>query len=141
MRGLAAFGVVLVVSLPCDGRDWNTITLDCKLSPASVLTFDKGQLTPEQLTPGKPDDMMLVTFTGFDEKSGRATMVGNSGSTPVLFFDVMGHMQIIEITESMNVATTTINITGQGINAVHTRHMAMADGGVLSIYAGPCRMR
>jgi hypothetical protein len=35
---------------------------------------------------------MLLTFTGFDEKAGRAMMVGNQGSSSLLFFDVMGHI-------------------------------------------------
>jgi hypothetical protein len=30
---------------------------------------------------------------------------------------------------------------GQAIRAVHTRHMAMYDGGIVSVYSGPCRMR
>jgi hypothetical protein len=50
-----------------------------------VLNDDKGQLTPEKLIPGNPKDNLLITFTGFDEKSGRTMMVGNDGSVLVLF--------------------------------------------------------
>jgi hypothetical protein len=139
--GLIAFAVATLVGIPCQSRQWDAITFDCKLSPASVLTAEKGQLTPQQLTPGNPADTMLVTFTGFDEKSGRATMVGNAGSSPVLFFDVMGHLQIIQITDAKNVSTTTITIDGPDVSAVHTRHMWLVDSGVLSVYAGPCRIR
>ena len=59
----------------------------------------------------------------------------------MLFFDVMGHVQIIEVTDTKNVATTTITVDGQTVRAVHTRHMAMFDGGVVSVYSGPCNMR
>jgi hypothetical protein len=104
-----------------------------------VLTLDKGYVTPERL--GEADNDMLLTFTGFDEKSNNATMVGNQGSAPVLFFDVMGHVQIIEITDTKNVATTTNTVDGQTVRAVQTRHMAVFDGGVVSVYSGPCSMR
>jgi hypothetical protein len=50
------------------------------------------------------------------------------------------HLQIIELTDSKNVATTTISFS-ENIRAVHTRHMWMLDGGVFSLYAGPCSRR
>jgi hypothetical protein len=139
--GLAALGLALGSASSASSRAWDTLTLDCKLTPAAVLTAWKGQVTPQELKPDNPDDTMLVTFTGFDEKSGRATMVGNAGSSPVFFSDEMGHLQIIQITDTKNVATTTITIDGQDVRALHTRHMWLVDSGVLSVYAGPCRMR
>jgi hypothetical protein len=51
------------------------------------------------------------------------------------------NIQLIEITDAKNVAATTITVDGQAIRVVHTRHMAMYDGGIVSVYSGPCRMR
>jgi hypothetical protein len=127
-----------LLALPCEALEWDSITIDCKLTPVSILNDDKGHLTA---VPPTPKDAFLITFTGFDDKASRATKVGNNGSSPVLFFDAMGHVQLIEITEGKNVATTTITITGAEVNAVHTRHMAMFDGGTMSVYSGPCRVR
>ena len=83
LRGLgvlAGLAVALACS-PGNSAEWETVTLDCKVTAASVLVAEKGQVTPT----GKVDAMVL-TFTGFDEKNGRAMMVGNQGSSPLLFF-------------------------------------------------------
>ena len=64
--GLAVFAFVFVASGPTEALEWSTVTIDCKLTPASVLTLDKGKLTPNRLD---NPDFMLLTFTGFDKKS------------------------------------------------------------------------
>jgi hypothetical protein len=100
--------------------------------------MDNGQMITKQ--PGKEDELR-ITFTGFDEKSRRAILVGNLGSDPVMFLDKADHVQLIQITQGGNVATTTITATEQEITAVQTRHMAIANGGVFSLYSGACRPR
>ena len=53
---------------------------------------------------------MTLTFTGFNEKTERAMMVGNLGSVPLLFREVDGNIRLIQITESSNVSVTTISV-------------------------------
>src|SRR5262249_19394027 len=108
-------------------------TLDGKLTPISIL----------QLTAVEPTsrDELVITFTGFDEKSGSATVVADNGSAQASFFSATDHAQLIEITPAKNVATATITTNGQDVRVVYTRHMAMFDGGIISVYSGPCRRR
>jgi hypothetical protein len=140
LRGLGLFAglAIALVCSPGNSAEWQSLTLDCKLKASSVLGAENGQVKSKA---PKPDDVILLTFTGFDEKAGSAVSVANQGSGPVLFFDVMGHIQLIEITEGKNVATTTITINEQEIRAVQIRHMWLFDSGVFSVYAGPCSAR
>jgi len=116
-----------------------SLTVDCKLGAASVLTDHEGKITSEAVAPDSPE--LTITFSGFDPKTNRAMMIGNQGGNPVIFYEVGDHLQIVELTDSKNVATTTISFSKNGIRAVHTRHMWLLDGGVFSTYAGPCLLR
>lgn len=135
----AGISAMLYGSSQAVAFSFDTLTLDCKLHAVSVLTDDNGQITQRAGT-NRPEEMTL-TFSGFNEKTSQAVIVGNQGSSPVLFYDVFGHLQIIEFTEAKNVSTTSVFISEQRIYAVHTRHMADNQGGVFSVFEGPCLMR
>ena len=48
LRYAAIFTCLL--PLPCEASEWDSITLDCKLTAVSMLNDDKGHLTPVQPT-------------------------------------------------------------------------------------------
>jgi hypothetical protein len=134
-----ALAIFLAAMGTANAAQWETLTLDCTVSPAAVLAERDGRLEPQKLD---GVESMRLTFTGFDGKNKKAIFVGNLGSDQVHFYDVMGRAQIIQITPLANVTTTTISIDGGNARAVHTRHMRLGpDGGVYSIFEGPCSQR
>ena len=136
---VAVLAVLLAWSSAVSAATWANVTIDCKLLPVTVLADENGRLAPQKLDGA---DSLHLTFTGFDETNNKAMLVGNMDRDEVLFYDVMGHAQIIQITPTANVSTTTISIEGDSVRAVHSRHMRIGPGGgVYSIYQGPCALR
>jgi hypothetical protein len=137
LKGVAVVIAFLSFVAPAAGQSLESLTFDCKLTANSILSDKDGQMTPKIA-----DDQMTFTFTGFDEQANQALIVGNLGSSPVLFYRVGDHLQLIESTATKNVSVTSIFISKQSVHAVHTRHMSMFDGGGLySVYSGPCSRR
>src|SRR5262249_22955112 len=82
MRLVILTALAIVLAPAASLASWASVTLDCKLTPVSILNDVKGQLTAVQPT---SRDELLITFTGFDEKSGSATVLANNGSAGIIF--------------------------------------------------------
>jgi hypothetical protein len=120
-------------------RNLNTITLDCAFEHQNTINIRAGKPSKDDA----PQAPLLTTITGLDAKASRATMVGNQGSTPLTFFSDGFRWIFVEVTDSGNVAVTSMldaSTSGEAY-AVHTRHMWLLDNGIISQWAGTCKVR
>jgi hypothetical protein len=75
-------------------------------------------------------------------KTGNARLIGNAGSSDILYFRTAAGITLIETTGMGGVNTTTVfNAQPQGgrFKAVHSRHLEGITGLMLSQYYGLCR--
>jgi hypothetical protein len=136
--------VVLAVMLPGEAgaeatRPLDTITLDCVLEHQGTIDIKAGKPTKDN-NPYKP---LLTTITGLNESDGSAMMVGNSGSTPLTFLSNGQHWTFVEITGGGNVMVTSMAVPAASgeTYAVHSRHSWLFDSGLISQWAGTCKVR
>jgi hypothetical protein len=140
MRRIFA-GVVLLVILT--GRaaafDPSYTTLDCAFEHQNTIDIRKDQHTKDDAAQ-KP---MTMTFTGMNEKEMSATLVGNLGSSPLMFFSNPMRWVFVEVTPAGNVMVTSMMVPAASgeTYAVHSRHAWLLDSGLISQWAGTCRAR
>ena len=135
--GIAVFACVVAPAVKA--RDLNTITLDCVFEHQNTINITGGAPSKDD-TPQKP---LLTTITGLDAKAGRATMVGNLGSVPLAFFSNGVRWVFVQITDTGNATVTSMldpSTSGEAY-AVHSRHMWLLDKGIISQWAGTCKVR
>jgi hypothetical protein len=94
---LACSATFWFVDDPATAQSLESLTFDCQLTANSVLRDKDGQMTAKTVD----NDKTTLTFSGFDERTNHAMVVGNQGTTPVFFYDVGGHLQIIELTAEL----------------------------------------
>lgn len=136
MRELLIFALVLCGSTV----HAQNFTLDCTFHPQHLITVKNGSGAVER------DDSrsLVITFTGLNFDKGTAQLVGNSGADNVVMFASNDKLVFIQVTETKNVSVTSMNMpdTKAGpIFGVHSRHMWIANAGVLSQWAGACKIR
>lgn len=85
-------------------------------------------------------EIFEFSLTNIDREKGTAQMVGNVGVADVYVFPgATGALSFVEITPSNNVMNTLIlGSRGNENPAVHSRHSASFDGGIISQYLGSC---
>jgi len=137
-------GVILAIVLTGEAaagatRPLDTVTLDCIFEHQSTIHIREGKPTGDD-SAQKP---LLTTFTGLNESDGSATMVGNAGSTPLVFFSDGLRWVFVELTQSGNVMVTSMMVppaSGETY-AVHSRHAWLLDSGLISQWGGTCKVR
>ena len=134
-------GVVLFLMLTggAVALDPATTTLDCVIEHQSTIDITEDEHTEDDAAQ-KP---MTITITGINEKDHSATLVGNLGASPLLFFSNPLRWVFVEITPIGNVMTTSMMVPSASgeTYAVHSRHAWLLDSGLISQWAGTCRVR
>ena len=121
----------------CEAQElWS---IDCELSSRHLLLIAQGSVKSERDT-SKP---FLLTFTNFDARNGTATLVGNAGAVPISYSLDDRKLVLLQVTDTGNMTLTTMNRPERGkpIAAVHSRHIWIFGEGVISQWAGDCRLR
>ena len=120
-------------------RPLDTITLDCVFKAQNTVVIENGELR----TDNSPEKPMSFTITGLNPKDGRAIMVGNAGSTPLIFRGNDTRWVFIELTEVGNPMVTSMSAPSASgeTYAVHSRHAWILGAGLISQWAGTCKVR
>jgi hypothetical protein len=120
-------------------RPLDTITLDCVFRPQNTILIEEGKLSTDN-SAQKP---MSFTITGLNEKDNAAIMVGNAGSTPLHFSSDNTRWVFVELTQSGNAMVTSMTAPSASgkMYAVHSRHAWILGAGLISQWAGTCKVR
>ena len=120
-------------------RPLDTTTLDCVFEAQNTVVLKDGKLR----TDNSPEKPLYSTITGLNAKDGRAMMVGNAGSTPLIFRGDNTHWVFIELTEVGNPMVTSMTVPSASgeTQAVHSRDARIFGAGVISQWAGTCKVR
>ena len=136
---LAIFVLSVALTGEAAAVDPSFTTLDCVFEHQSTIDIRKDQHTKDDAAQ-KP---MTMTFTGMSEKDRSATLVGNLGSAPLMFFSDPMRWVFVEVTPGGNGMTTSMTVpsaSGEAY-AVHTRHAWILDSGLISQWGGTCKVR
>ena len=140
MRRILA-GVVLLVILTdrAAALDPSLTTLDCFFEHQNTIDIRQDEHTED----GAAQKPMTITITGMNEKDQSATLVGNLGSSPLIFFSNPMRWVFVEITPTGNVMTTSMLVPSASgeTYAVHSRHAWLLDSGLISQWGGTCKVR
>ena len=101
---LAIFVLSVALTGEAAAVDPSFTTLDCVFEHQSTIDIRKDQHTKDDAAQ-KP---MTMTFTGMSEKDRSATLVGNLGSAPLMFFSNPMRWMFVEVTPGGNVMTTSM---------------------------------
>ncbi|MPZ38487.1 MAG: hypothetical protein GEU95_10525 [Rhizobiales bacterium] len=124
--------IALLANTPAVGQ-----TIDCTMS--QLHSFKMENVT--DVHGAKPRDVLQMTFADLDIKNQRAMMVGNLGSTELLSLRGPGKLSFLEITSTGNLMTTSISAKPGSWWGVHQRQAFIGAVGVISTYAGQCKIR
>lgn len=120
-------------------RPLDTITIDCIFEHQNTSNITEGKITRDS----SPQEPFSFTITGINESKRQAIMVGNAGSTPLLFFPNSMRWVFVEKTQTGNVMVTSMTIPSASgkTTGVHSRHAWLLDNGLISQWAGTCKVR
>ena len=91
---------------------------------------------------GKAEDKLTLTLTNLNTQEGKAQLIGNAGTSSVIFTKSRDQMRFLEETPTGNL--TLLNVfappePNKPLPAVHSRHILISPGNIaISQYAGSC---
>lgn len=85
----------------------------------------------------KADKKFELNFI-VDEESGKNYLLGNNGSSEVKLLEYSDKLTFIELTESGNIMTTTID---SSLSSVHSRNSVMFGELIPSQHYGKCKIK
>lgn len=110
--------------------------LVCAFDTASVSIYEDGVFTTTQ----KPE-RLAFTIASIDLAQRSAQLIGSVGVSPLLADAAPNQLVFLEATQTGNMTFTTVFLEprrGFVVSAVHSRHMLMSGGPIVSQYVGTC---